>query len=721
MNERSSGCWRLIGGAVAGSLAFVALPALATEGMWMPSEIPALATTLQRAGLAIAPDGLSDPQRAPLGAIVWLGNCSASFVSPDGLVVTNHHCVLQSLQANSTPAHNYVRDGFLAVTRKKELPAAPGSRVYVPLAISDVTAEILRDAGTLAGADRALRIEANRKQVVSGCEDAPGVRCMVRPVFDGARYIEQKFLEITDVRLVHAPPEGIGFYGGDADNWVWPRHTGDYSFYRAYVAPDGTPRPYAADNVPYHPRHHLRVAGGDLKDGAFVMIAGFPGVTMRQTSAADAEAWFGRIYPLQRRLLKAYSDLVAREAQSEGDRIAYAALKGRADNYVKKIGGQLEAAQRAGLIDEKKTDDRALDTWAKRPENRAHAQAIARCRALRAAQWRQMDAQLVNGTLDRAQLLQAARLLYRWAKEQERPAAERAPGFEARDRAEIEDRLRLIGRQYVERIDRASLDWALSEVEALPAAAQNTALVAALRRFGPDRLYAETGLADTATRLGWLDQPAARFEQSTDPFIVAAVAGYATDEDRRRAQQGFEGTLQEAAGPCRDALAAFAKESGRPFYPDANGQLRLTWGHVTGAPAADGVRWTPFTTTAGLTAKETGQFPYHSPPALLDKIAQGDWQGFASPALGTLPVNFLSDTDITNGNSGSAVLDASGNLAGLAFDGTLEGMLSDWRYDAETTRTIAVDIRYVLWLMKNVTGAGALLDEMGVDAPPPGR
>ncbi|MCS6987442.1 MAG: S46 family peptidase [Sphingomonadaceae bacterium] len=702
------------------ALAFVlAGPARAAEGMWLPSQAPQLAAELRRAGLRLPPERLADLASAPLSAVVSLGGCSGSFVSPEGLVATNHHCVLGSLQFNATPARNLLRDGFLARTRAEELPAAPGTRVFVLEALEDVTAGMTAGiTPRLVGAERIQRLEANRKALVAACETSPGVRCEVRPYFGGRQYWRQRMLEILDVRLVYAPADGIGNFGGDVDNWQWPRHTGDFAFYRAYVGPDGRPAPFAATNVPYRPRAFLKVARGDLKEGDFVVVAGFPGLTERLRTAAEAEGWFGRILPRQQRMLADFSALIDREARTEAERIAYAAIKAGADNIAKKIAGQLEMAHRLDLVARKRQAEARLKEWAAGSRHRRpHAMALANFDALTPQALAAEEARLVHQVLQRAQLLQAARTLYRWANERLRPDADREPGFQDRDRQAIVDRLSLVDRRYVPRIDRAILEQALAEVATLPEAQRNTALEAKIAEIGLDRLYAETRLADRAERLAWLDRPVADFMASDDPFIQLAVAAHAQDLALEARRKELDGRIDAARTARMEAVMAHAAAEGRRLYPDANGSLRFTFGHVAGRPERQDGAWAAFTTGPEILAKDRGAEPFASPPALLTALRAGDWACCASPTLGTLPVNFLSSTDITNGNSGSAVLDAHGELVGLAFDGTIEGMLSDWWFDEALTRTIAVDARYLRFVLEKVEGARELLEELGLAQP----
>jgi hypothetical protein len=693
-----------------------AVPAGAVEGMWLPSQAPQLADRLKADGLELPAAALADLAAAPMSAIASLGGCSASFVSPQGLVATNHHCIAGSLQANSAPGRDLLTDGFLARTAAEELPAAPGSRILVIEELRDVSPAMLAGIGArLTGRPRTDRLEANRKALIAACEAEPGRRCEVRAYFGGGTWFLQKMLEITDVRLVYAPAGSVGNYGGEIDNWQWPRHTGDFGFYRAYVAPDGRPRPFDRANVPYRPRAHLKLATGDLKEGDFVLIAGFPGVTERYRTAAETRAYYGDIYATEQRLLSEYSALIEREARTEAERIAYASHLRRSDNYKKKILGQIEAARKADLTGLKAREQAALGEWAARPANRrTHASAIADYDRLIDESLAATRARLVSDTLNRAQLLRAARLIYRWANERGRPDAEREPGFQDRDRQLLVDRLTHIDRQFVTRIDRAILEQALAETAKLPGGQRNAALEALIAEIGLDALYRDTRLADRAERLAWLDRPLADFAASRDPFIRLAVTAYAADTAAEARGKDLEGRLHAARLPYMAAVRAHADANGRTLYPDANGSLRFTWGHVKGRAIEDGKAWTAFTTTRGLLEKETGKEPFNAPPALLRTVRAADWGRWASPALGTLPLNFLSTTDITNGNSGSAVLNARGELVGLAFDGTIEGMLSDWAVDDATNRTIAVDARYMLWVMEKVDGAADLLAEMGV-------
>ncbi len=690
----------------------LAAAAHAAEGMWLPGQTAGIARELKAAGLQMDPTVLGDLGKAPLNAIVSLGGCSAAFVSPQGLVATNHHCVYGSVQYNAKAGQNYIEDGFLAATLGDELPGAPGTRIYVIEDLRDVTAAI-HDGLAPAGAERQRGLDAHRRSLIATCEQQPNRRCDVRAYFGGAAWYLQQQLEIKDVRLVYAPALGTGNFGGETDNWVWPRHTGDFGFYRAYVAPDGSSAAFDKANVPYRPKNWLKISQTPLEENDFVMVAGFPGGTSRLATASEARFAFATAFPLQQKLLSDYSDRIA--AATAGDPaavIAYASIIKGADNYKKKTLGLLTGAEAIGLDARKTAEEAAYRSWvAADPARQARygASVAALDAAVAANQAAAVDDQK-RGVLDRAQLLASARTAYRWAKEQARPDADREIGYQARDRRAVAERLTAVGRRYIQRIDRVLFEQALA---IYATGSHDAAFDATLKDIGLDRAYAATQLADTPTRLAWLDKSASAFEASTDPFIRLAVALYRGDMAREAAAKARAGN-DEAARSVYDAgLIEFAKAGGRTLYPDANGSLRFTYGKVTGK-ARDGLTWAAFTTAEGLVQKQTGHGDFDAPASVIAAIKARDYGRYASASLRTLPVDFMSTVDITNGNSGSSTLNARGEFTGLAFDGTLDGVISDWSYDAPSNRTIHVDSRYMLWTMDRIDHAQRLLTEMGV-------
>jgi hypothetical protein len=364
------------------SALFACTPAalLAEEGMWLPSQTASLADDLKAAGLELDPEKLGDLQQPPLTAIVSLGGCSAAFLSPQGLVATNHHCVAGSLQYNSSPEADYLTNGFLAATLGHELPAAPGSRIYVIEDLRDVTGDMMAGADKLDGRARHETLQANRTRLIEQCEQLANRRCDVRPYFGGQQYWLQQQLEIKDVRLVYAPAAGVGNFGGETDNWMWPRHTGDFAFYRAYVAPDGSSATFSQDNVPFKPSAWLKIAEEGVKEGDFIMVAGFPGTTDRLRSAEEARFYYEELYPYQQQTLADYSAQINGLTEgNEAAKIAYAATLQGVDNYKKKIAGQLQGADAISLIERKATEEAAFRNWvnADRARSRRYAPALA--------------------------------------------------------------------------------------------------------------------------------------------------------------------------------------------------------------------------------------------------------------------------------------------------------------------------------------------------------
>ncbi|MDC8754013.1 S46 family peptidase [Erythrobacter sp. sf7] len=694
----------------------VPVAALADEGMWLPSQTGAIADEMKAAGLELDPTTLGDLQRPPLTAIASLGGCSAAFLSPEGLVATNHHCVAGSLQYNSSPENDYLTNGFLAKTLGDELPASPGSRVYVIEDLRDVTAAMLKGADKLEGRARYDRLQANRTALIEACEKQANRRCDVRAYFGGQQYWLQQQLEIKDVRLVYAPAAGVGNFGGEKDNWMWPRHTGDFSFYRAYVAPDGSSADYAEENVPFKPKAWLPIAKQGVKEGDFIMVAGFPGTTERLRTAEEARFYYEELYPYQQRMLAEYGDLI--DALTEGNaatKIAYAATLQGVENYEKKIAGQLAGADAISLIEKKQAEEEAFRAWvAADPAREAkYGAALAELDRMIAANNAEALADARRGMLGRSQLLGAAVRLYRWANEQAKPEKDREPGYQARDKAFLVQSLQRIERRYVAEIEQAIWADALEEYRQLAPEDRNQSFDAYMEGRDIASLYDATQLGDTATRLAWLDKTPADFKASDDPFIQLAVAMYDEGMANEAEEKARSGDLQKARSKVMEARLAYAASLGKTMYPDANGSLRFTYGKVTGK-AVDGQIWTPFTTAEGIVAKHTGRGEFDAPDKMIELIKAKDYGQYAAPELGTLPVDFLSTVDITNGNSGSSTLNARGEFVGLAFDGTIEGVVSDWMYDPKINRTIHVDSRFMLWTMEKVDGATRLLDEMGV-------
>lgn len=701
----------------------------ADEGMWMPQQLPQVANQLKAAGLALDPASLTKLTEFPMGAIVSLGGCSASFVSPQGLVATNHHCVYGSVAHNSTPERNLLANGFLAKTLGEELPAAPGSRIWVTKAVTDVSKQVITPAvAKLNGKARLDAIEKNSKTIQAECEKDAGHRCTVSSFYGGLEFYLAKQLEIRDVRLVHAPPEGVGKFGGDTDNWMWPRHTGDYGFYRAYVSKDGKAADYSKDNVPYVPQHYLKLAKEGVKEGDFVMVLGYPGRTNRHRLPSEVAYTFDWSYPA---FVKTSGENLAIIAETTKDNkdtaLKYASQVASINNYYKNRQGMLDSYAGSDMLARKTAEHEALKQWinadaARKKEFGADIAAVEKLIAERDAETKR-DYFLSSS---KPRLLNTARMLYRLANENTKPDADRKSGYQVRDVPRIKSSVAALVRNYDEKVDKALILNSLTKYAAEPAKQRNAAFdkVLGLKdgmskadlQAALDKLYAGSKLGDAAVRTAWIDKQPADFKASDDSFIQAAVALYGPDLKDEEQEEALGGKLQQAYANYMKAKIAYMNSKGQAVYPDANSTLRVTFGQIAGRkPGSDGSDWKAFTTVAGVAAKATGTGEFNAPKAQLDAIKAKDFGKYVDPALKSVPVAYLATLDITGGNSGSAALNSKGEWIGLAFDGTLDSIISDWDFNKAMTRSIQVDLRYILWNMKHVDHADNLLKEMNAE------
>ncbi|NVB78428.1 MAG: S46 family peptidase [Kofleriaceae bacterium] len=693
-------------------------------GMWMPQQmtLPGHAAAFQKLGVKIDPKNLADPLSAPLGAIVRLNGCSASFVSPDGLVVTNHHCVQSALQVNSTPDNNLVEKGFLAKTRADERSAGPAERVYVEQAFTDVTDAVRGGLDKIA--DPVARKEESEKRIkqqVAACEKGrPEVRCNVATYFRSGMYVLIEELEIRDVRLVYVPARSVGNYGGEIDNWQWPRHTGDFSFYRAYVGKDGKPADYSADNVPYKPKHHLQVSDKGVSPSDFVMITGFPGRTTRTKTALEVKHDVEWYYPYYLELAQQKYAIAEANLKAPGETaIKAGVLKQRIQNGLEKTGGVLKGLTSGDLLQRKAALDDKVKAWAAAPGREQYKAALAKLEQIITEEQRTARADYDrSNAFSSSQLLASALGIQRWSDERTKPDAERKAGYQDRDMRPAIASHKQLTKQYDATLDRALLRLALVRAIALPAAERpwlplllgvkpTQKLDEALVDKTLDSWYRTTKLADEKVRLDLLEKGSeARLRASTDPFIRAARRVwkiYLAEEKRADARTG---ELMLVAPAYADAMREVL---GGLLAPDANSTLRITYGTVKAFKPTD----SPFTTGAQILKKNTGKEPFDAPQPLLAAIEKKELGPYAS-SDGQLPVNFLSDLDTTGGNSGSAVLNDKGELVGLNFDSTIEGVASDVVFDGSIVRKIHVDARYMLWVMDKIDGADHLIEEMGL-------
>lgn len=697
-------------------------------GMWMPTQMPEHEAQLKELGLNFDAKKLTDPSAMPLGAVVSLGGCSASFVSEQGLLVTNHHCATGALQHNSTPDDNLIANGYLAADQAAEKSVGPTGRVYVTTAFTDVSEKI--KAGLDAIDDAKARydeIDKRRKELVRTCEDGKdNVRCSVASYFEGAEYYQIEQLELRDVRLVYAPKDGVGVYGGEIDNWRWPRHTGDYTFLRAYVGKDGKPADYAEDNVPYQPPHHLEVNPKGVAQNDLVMVAGYPGRTSRLKTAdevAEATEWY---YP---RAVARYEQMLATINETIKDDKE---LEIKANSMIRGLGnaltnnkGMLDGLAKGGLAAQRREDEVRFKAWINGTAERkkSYGGVLEGIAKLNAEQRSTRDRDAALSELTRGStLLRWAIMLHDIADERPKPDAERDASYQERNWARTKQGIEASARRYDRKLDRALFKLAIERSIDLPEK-DRPALLTAI--FGEtaidkanveavlDRFYADSKLEDPAWVAEQFDRATKpQLAKSKDPMIaLGAVAKAAVDEqdDRDEAHAGAMALLRPKYVA---ALREFKKGS---LAPDANSTLRITYGTVRGyRPSVDKPMYRPFTTLSEMVAKHKDEEPFDAPDEVLAAAKAKEFGPYVHPKLGEVPLNFLADLDTTGGNSGSAALDRDGKLIGLLFDGNYESMASDWIFMPDITRSILVDIRYVLWLADAVDGAHHILKEMGV-------
>lgn len=715
---------RFLRALVALALFLAVAPAYALEGKWTPQQVLELDPAwLKSIGLEVAPSRLWDPARGTglLAATINIPGCSAAFVSPAGLIVTNHHCAFSLVQEHSTAERDLIANGFLARTRDEELPGKT-FRAAVPRRFTDVTAQIEKavpkNADDLA---RAKAIDAKEKELVERCEKTPAARCRVAAFDGGLFYTLIESFEIRDVRLVYAPPLAVGEFGGEIDNWTWPRHTGDFAILRAWVAPDGTSSDFASSNVPYAPEFYFPVPGRDLDPGDFVMVLGYPGTTYRALLAEEMrerrELWF----PKREELFGEWIEILERHRDaSDAARIALASKLKTLHNRYKNAQGQIAGLDRGGILAQQREADERVAAWAAdKPAYRRSLAARDELRtvlARRLATWERdfLLENLASGSV----ALDLAQKVVHTARERQKADRERTEDSMERNLARRRATIERAQKDYVEPADKELFATFVRRALALPAD-QRIAAVDALFGAGAseaeirrkiDELYANTAVTDRARRMAMFDETPAQLRASKDPLIELAFAVDDAVRARELESERRSGAISRLRPAWRRAVIAHA---GKPVAPDANSTLRVSFARVQGYEPRDAVVYTPQTTLEGIVEKHTDADPFDVPERILAKAADAEASRWADPDLGDVSVAFLADADTTGGNSGSPVVNGRGELVGVNFDRVWENVANDFGFNPDIARNISVDIRYMLWILDEIEGAERLLEELG--------
>lgn len=705
---------------LAALLFLLAAPALASEGKWAPWQVQELGPKwVREQGFLVPLPTLWDAKKKTgllSNALQLQQGCSASFVSRTGLIITNHHCAVAILQQHSTPERNLFVQGYLARTPADELRSL-ASRVTVPRDFRDVTAEVL--AAVPGGADDLARfraVERKQKELLAACETAPEVRCAFAAYDGGSSFFLFEATELVDVRLVWAPPLAVGEYGGEVDNWSWPRHTGDFALLRAY----------GKDGKPWTPQHHFPISTRGVRPGDPVAILGYPGTSYRGWLAAEMQERVERFFPTLEAWTRQLIDLY--QAASRADPAANVALADdwkSLENRHKNAKGQQAGFARGHILERQQAKEAELVAWARaRPEHAAALLARDELLALHAARLASWDRDFLLDALGaHPRVFSWAVLLARRSTEAQKPDPEREPGYQERDLPRLRDRYeRDWKRLHLPTDMQVAAAW-LARAQALPQGQHLAALEKDLAAGGEEKvaarvraLFAKSPLFDPLERLKLLDETPQELAARKDPLLTL---GFLLDAERR-ALRDRRDAWAGAVYRLRPRLHAAARaQAGRPIAPDANSTLRVTFGKVAGFSPKDGVRFEPLTTLSGLVAKHTGTEPFIAPKPVLEAARRGQHGRWKDPALGDVPVNFLSDADTTGGNSGSPTIDASGRLVGVNFDRVWENVANDFGYNPAVARNVNADVRYALWMLEELEHADALLAELGVAKGPP--
>ena len=685
--------------------ACVTLSAAADEGMWMLPYLQKMNSKDMKArGCKLSAEEIYSMNNSSLkdAIVIFGGGCTGEIVSPDGLLFTNHHCGYGSIQSLSSVEHDYLKNGFWAMSRAEELPA-PGLKVRFIRRIVDVTPDVLGAVPDIAGGGEREELVAGQVKAVSErlAGENPGMDVEIKSFFGGNQYFAFVIEVFRDVRLVGAPPTSIGKFGGDTDNWMWPRHTGDFSVFRVYAGPDNRPADYSPENRPYKAEKFLKISLGGYDEGDFAMIMGFPGSTQRYMTSYEIDRLLEVENP-QRIFIRGERQAILKEdmAASAKVRIQYASKYAQSSNYWKNSIGKSRGIRRLDVKGRKQEQEAAFTAWAAKntlpTEGYSNALNLIRESVEETAPYFASSQYLSEAIGRSVEILAPARLAV------SKKGGELTEALKAfykdynmpTDRRVAKRMFRIVGENCME------LPSVFAEVIG--------------KRFGGDTdayvdyLYDNSVFADERKALA---AAAAGTDVSNDPAVLLNKSYTAKMRELAAAQ--LAGKRKFADGQRLYIAGLMRMQPNKAWASDANFTLRLTYGRVLPYDPADGIHYNYYTTLKGVMEKENPQNPteFTVPDRLKELYAAKDFGRYANER-GELPVAFLADCDITGGNSGSPVMNAKGALIGLAFDGNWEAMSGDVAFEPELQRTIAVDVRYVLFVIDKFAGAGWLLDEL---------
>ena len=688
----------------------------ADEGMWLMMLIKRLnGVDMQKEGLHLTPEEIYSVNNSSMkdAILQFGGGCTAEIVSPKGLIFTNHHCGYGAIAAASTPEKDYLTNGFWAKNNGEEI-SSKGLSVRFFVRMDDATKRITSKLNNDMSADqRKAIIDAEIKAIQSENSENGKYTVVVKDFFKGNEFYYFVFQDFKDVRLVGTPPSSIGKYGGDTDNWEWPRHTGDFSVFRVYADKNGNPAEYSADNVPLKPKHHLPISLKGNKPGDFAMIVGYPGTTNRYLTSFGIEQMVSKDYPAWVEASKTAMDVMKKHMdKDDATRLAYASNYASVANYWKNRAGTIEAVYKNGTIGDKKEVEKKYQQWADKAENKAtYGNVLANTDAY----YKQISnrnieknygAQFQRNAKYIRNSFQIGDALTSYMKQDASAQAAMKPKLEAAVKQAYEG--------FNTQLETEMLSQMASLYQSKVAADVASATVKSVNASELANIAQSSIFANATSVINFLNNPSA--EKLANDKLYKFAAGYIGDnkvlaEKYAKTDEGF----QKDSRLFMDGLMKAMPE--KKFYPDANSTIRLTYGKIETLPKrADrdytGIKQNYYTTMEGMIKKyKKGDEEFDLPQGLLDLYKKKDY-GMYKDKDGQLHVNFLSNNDITGGNSGSPIIDGYGRLIGLAFDGNSEALSGDIVFEPKLQRTINVDVRYVLWVIDKFAGAKNLISEL---------
>ena len=676
------------------AIVVAALPLMADEGMWLPSLIGQRIGDMQAKGFRLTAEDVYSVNQASLkDAVVLFGSgCTGELVSGEGLLLTNHHCGYSYIQKHSSIEHDYLKDGFWAMNRNEELPNN-GLTVSFLERMDDVTDRVLQGYdSSMSEAQRDSIVRANSNRLVREAEaGGKGLKAQVEPLFYGNQYFLFLFRVYRDVRLVGAPPSSIGKFGGDTDNWMWPRHTGDFSIFRVYADKDNNPADYSPENVPYQPKKFFTISRAGVNEGDFTFVYGCPGSTQEYVMSEQVK-YVSEISDPEKIALRTQRLDIQKKymSQSQAVRIQYSSKNASVANAWKKWQGEEKGIKRLHKVADKLAYEQRFKEWAKGTRYDGVVERLGEVYAKRNPYYRAYE--YYNETVRTVELLQFASAIQ----------------SRLRSGTDTKDLIDSFFKDYYQPIDE-EIFVAMMEAfgKNMEERFQPACFTENLARYGSvpawrDDLFGRTLFTDREKVSALTPDDLERVDQDPACALYAAFLQLYQQELAPVIRETGE-ELRVANRTYMQGQMAFEKE--RDFYPDANLTLRIAYGHVAGYSPSDAVYYRPVSTLKGIIEKDNPDiFDYNIPQVLRDIYAEGGHDD--------QPVCFLATNHTTGGNSGSPVIDADGHLVGINFDRVWEGTMSDIVFDPDFCRNISLDIRYLLFVVDQVGHASYLFDEM---------